>query len=79
MFSEPKQTDEAFQIEGRPVVDISSGQFVLDPPKSIAYGRKQIVLGWRTSGTNAWATTPDIELQAYSVSNDLKTVTPMGA
>jgi hypothetical protein len=79
IFNEPKQTDKAFQIEGRPVVDITSGQFVLDPPNGIAYGRKQIVLGWRTCGTNAWATTPEVELQAYSVSNDLKTVTPMGA
>ena len=81
IFNEPKLTDKAFQIEGRPIVDITSGQFVLDPPKGIAYGRKQIVLGWRTCGSNAsgWATTPDIQLQAYSVSSDLKTVTPLGA
>jgi hypothetical protein len=57
----------------RPVVAVVSGQFLIDPP-SIPYGRKQIVVGWRTVGYQS----AGIALRAYSVSTDLRTVTPMG-
>jgi hypothetical protein len=57
----------------RPVVQIVSGQFLFDPP-SIPYGRKQIVIGWRGLVDSS----ANVRFQAYSLSNDLKTATPMG-
>jgi len=80
MFTAGGLGDKTFPLSTRPIVDITSGQFVLDPPNGIPYGRKQIVLGWKDTGYAAGSSPKpaNIQLQAYSVSSNLATVAPMG-
>ncbi len=54
-------------------VQVAAGQFLFDPTKNINFGQKQVAIAWNDSAKQA------IDIQLFSVSSDLKTLTPIGS